>query len=751
MLRTKLFSNSYLLLTLAFITSITYGQSDSPCSAPTLTVSSNCSYTTGTTVGATYSSNSANFGTPSCASPGAADVWYKFVAPTNGTVTITMEALGITDGGMSLYSSATCASGSELSCSDDVVGLMPQITTSTLTSGTTYYVRFWSYSSGTGTFGVCITTPPSNDNCSGATSVTVNSSSTCTSQTSGTIEGATASGNSLGVCSGTADDDVWYKFVATSTTHYINFNNVSGSTTELYHIVYNGTCGSLGTAILCSDPNSSTLTGLTIGNTYYIRVYSYTSTSGQTTTYNLCITSPPVNDECSGAVTVTVNSGSSCALTTAGTVANASASAVAMGSCGGTADDDVWFKFVATNSNMSINLLNVAGSTTDLYHSVYSGTCGSLGSAILCSDPNGSSLTGLTVGNTYYLRVYSYTSTSGQTTTFDVCILKTPASPTNVTCSSMNPICSGSPNVFTAQANGSTAASGPNYGCLITQPNPSWYYLEIANPGLLSISITAGSDVDFAIWGPYTNLTNAKAACSSYPSPLDCSYSTSATEQADVAATTTGQFYVLLVTNYASVVQIIDIDQSSIAVATTNCAIIPLPVGMSFYEAKIDDKVVKIEWVTQTETNNDHFAIERSREGQLWETIGLKKGNGNSTSRIDYNLIDEKPLQGISYYRIKQVDTDGAFTYTPIQSVNNKDEFDFTVYPSPAKDEFKINTNNKTVDNLEIFDLLGNRIDLPFTHENGEYIFNISQVKKGVYTIIMTIGDQKITRKLIKA
>lgn len=729
-----------------------HSQTNNPCGATALTVGTSCSYTGGTTVGLTYQNDAANYGTPSCASPGAPDGWYSFVAPTNGTVTITTQSGTMTDGGMSLYSSATCATGTELACSDDVNGLMPEITQTGLTSGTTYYIRIWQYSSGTGTFNICITKPidpPANDNCAGATTVTVNGGATCTSQTAGTVLGATSSGVSLGACGGTADDDVWYKFTATSTSQFISLNNIAGSTTDLYHIVYNGTCGSLGTEILCSDAESSTLTGLTIGNTYYVRVYSYTATTGQTSTFDVCITSPPANDECTGALTVTANTGTTCTTQTAGTLVNATASAQSIGACGGTADDDVWFKFTATSATMTTNINNIAGSTTDLYHTVYSGTCGSLGAAIICSDPNGNNLTGLTIGNTYYIRIYSYTSTPGQTSTFDVCILPTPPPPTNVTCNAMEPICSGSPTVFTAQADGSTAAAGPNYDCLATQPNPSWYYLEIDNPGLLSIDITAASDVDFAIWGPYTNLTNAKAACTTYPLPKDCSYSTSATEQANVPGTTNGQVYVLLVTNYASVTQIINIDQSTSAVATTNCAII-LPVGMSLYDVTLDREKVKITWLTETELNNDYFSVQRSSDGQIWETIGLKKGMGTKSSQSYYEVIDEKPLTGISYYRLKQVDTDGKFSFSPIKLIKNSPELEFTVYPIPAKDIVKVNTNNKKLDAIEIVDILGNSIIAPYTIENGEYIYTIAHLKKGVYTINMQVDGQKITRRLIK-
>lgn len=743
----------FCFFTLLNYSTIVQSQTNNPCGATSLTVSTSCSYTAGTTVGTTYENDAANFGTPACASPGAPDAWYSFVAPTGGTVTITTQSGTMTDGAMALYSSATCATGTELACSDDVNGYMPEITQTGLTSGTTYYVRIWQYSSGTGTFNICITKPadpPSNDNCAGATSVTVNAGATCTAQTSGTVLGATASGNSLGACGGTADDDVWYQFVATNTSHFISLNNIAGSTTDLYHIVYNGTCGSLGTEILCSDAESSTLTGLTIGNTYYIRVYTYTSTTGQTSTFNLCITSPPANDECSGAYIVTANTGTTCTTQTAGTLVNATASAQSIGACGGTADDDVWFKFVATSATMTTNINNINGSTTDLYHTVYSGTCGSLGAEIICSDPNGNNLSGLTIGNTYYIRIYSYTSTTGQTSTFDVCILPTPPPPNNVTCNMMEPICSGSPTVFTAQADGSTAEPGPNYDCLATQPNPSWYYLEIDNPGLLSIDITASSDVDFAIWGPYTNLANAKAACGAYPLPLDCSYSTSATEQANVAGTTNGQVYVLLVTNYASVTQIINIDQSSSAVATTNCAIV-LPVGMSLYDVFLDRKQVKIKWITDTELNNDYFDIQRSKDGKIWETIALKKGMGTITTQTNYEVIDEKPLEGISYYRIKQVDIDGKINFSPLKSIKNNPELEITVYPSPGKDIVKVNTNNKKLDTIEIVDLLGNVITAPYTIENGEYIYTISHLKKGIYTINMLVDGQKITRRLVKS
>jgi gliding motility-associated-like protein len=131
-----------------------------------------------------------------------------------------------------------------------------------------------------------------NDACSTAINVPVNPDTNCVQFVSGTVIGATASpeGNT---CGGTDDDDVWFSFVATAANHSINLNNVAGSTTDLFHVLYTGSCGAL-TQIYCSDPNSSIANNLVVGQTYYIRVYTWTATPNQTTTFTVCIgTIPP--------------------------------------------------------------------------------------------------------------------------------------------------------------------------------------------------------------------------------------------------------------------------------------------------------------------------------------------------------------------------------------------------------------------------------------------------------------------------
>jgi hypothetical protein len=135
--------------------------------------------------------------------------------------------------------------------------------------------------------------PPTNNDCSNATSVTVNSSSTCTTTTSASSVGAT---QSSAACAGTgADDDVWFSFVATNASHVITVT--PGTMADVVFQVYGGNCGGL-SSLSCIDATAgssvetTTVNSLSIGVTYYIRIHSYASTVGSRGTFTVCITTP---------------------------------------------------------------------------------------------------------------------------------------------------------------------------------------------------------------------------------------------------------------------------------------------------------------------------------------------------------------------------------------------------------------------------------------------------------------------------
>jgi len=322
-------------------------------------------------------------------------------------------------------------------------------TTSDTPPGTNYVAARWRLNNAAYTYGgfngtwdgtnnvsiELVVDPVANDDCAGAIALTVNADFDCAVTTSGTIQYATASGEDEATCFGTENDDVWFSFVATAESHKIELLNITGSATDLYHSVWSGACGTL-TNINCSDPENSTVEGLTIGETYLLRVNSYTSASGQTSSFDICIGTPPpppANDDCADAIALTVNPDDSCTDTTPGTLISATASGEDEAACFGTENDDVWFSFVATAESHKIDLLNVTGSPTDLYHSVWSGACGTL-TNVSCSDSDSSSATGLTIGETYLLRVNSYGTVANPTTTFDICIGTPPPPPANDDC-----------------------------------------------------------------------------------------------------------------------------------------------------------------------------------------------------------------------------------------------------------------------------------------------------------------------------
>jgi len=115
---------------------------------------------------------------------------------------------------------------------------------------------------------------------------------------------------------------------------------------------------------------------------------------------------------------------------------------------------------------------------------------------------------------------------------------------------------------------------GQSSNCLYTAPNPAFYFMRIANPGNLNIHMqsTPSVDIDFDCWGPFSNIETAcsQLSCSNI---VDCGYSTSATENCHINNAQSGQYYILLITNYSN--QACNIAFSNTGTGTTDCSILP--------------------------------------------------------------------------------------------------------------------------------------------------------------------------------
>ncbi|WP_165764442.1 choice-of-anchor J domain-containing protein, partial [Flavobacterium aurantiibacter] len=513
------------------------------------------------------------------------DIWFSFVAGPSGTQTININNVDITPANARIHHSVfsgTCDNLTQLYCSttysSNATGLIP---------GETYYVR--AYTSGSAatqraTFEICITSPPANDNCIGATNVPVNPTWTCepSFNVGGSTLGATASTPpaAAGAGCGTADDDVWFAFTATNPIHVININDIVGSATNvaLNHSLFTGPCDAL-TQIYCTTQTTRVVNGLTVNQVYYIRVYTAANTAGASATFNVCVNTPPPpsgNDTCATAIPVAVNPSSTCNVFSSGNLIGATPTGGNLpGGCVGTADDDVWFSFVATSTTHFVQLFNVEGTTTNLNHAVYTGTCDAQVFRY-CSPANNliSTATNLIVGQTYFVRVWS-NSNIPEAVEFDICIRSIS------TCESAEPFCGSSPDQPFIYSNTTAVPSTGQIACLATTPNPTYYTLYVGQDGPLVFNIlqnTAfdaagnpvgnGLDVDFVAWGPFDSPESCNeivfGPCAPTPCPnnttdptfypegniVDCSYSFQFTETLTIPNAQAGEYYIILITNF---------------------------------------------------------------------------------------------------------------------------------------------------------------------------------------------------------
>ncbi|NJL77121.1 MAG: hypothetical protein HC892_21000 [Saprospiraceae bacterium] len=117
-----------------------------------------------------------------------------------------------------------------------------------------------------------------------------------------------------------------------------------------------------------------------------------------------------------------------------------------------------------------------------------------------------------------------------------------------------------------------------------------------------------------------------------------------------------------------------------------------LPVELVAFEARALETQNLLTWATASEVNNAGFEVERSNDGTNWETLDFVKGYGYSLQERNYKYYDQQPWLGVHYYRLKQLDNDGAFEYSNIVSVTTKAaaSFAFTLYPNPTKEGFTL-------------------------------------------------------------
>ncbi len=475
-----------------------------------LTLSTDCNNpTAGTLVSATASSPPTN-----CNFNGSQsfddDVW--FVLANVSTSAYQIDISNVTgssdDFVFEIFTSATdCNSLTFIRCHDDP---NDALILSNLIHGNDYYIRVasWENTGQTTTFDICATTPPatpSNDECANATDLMI--VDTSCNFSSANFVGATPSAQSENCGGNPFYNDIWFSFEANAPKEVLELANITNRPQEIIGVLGSGPCGSF-TPFDCftfesSDETSYILEGLTGGQTYYLRLATYDFTT-LATTLDICIhdtiPDPPANDECGNAVLLTVTDYDNCDHKIAGTLLGGTASNVSTGCAGsiGDFDDDVWYKFVATQVSQVVEVSNIAGSTEDLSFEVLDDCTNP--TSIWCHRSTAGTFTkfrpGLfTIGNTYYIRVASF-DPGIQTTTFDLCVRDSvPDPPTNDVCTSATMLTAtgdGICNSIMGTMNGATTDLGSPF-CGGTNNRDVWYqFTAAATSHLINVSSING-------------------------------------------------------------------------------------------------------------------------------------------------------------------------------------------------------------------------------------------------------------------
>ena len=167
-----------------------------------------------------------------------------------------------------------------------------------------------------------------------------------------------------------------------------------------------------------------------------------------------------------------------------------------------------------------------------------------------------------------------------------------------------------------------------------------------------------------------------------------------------------------------------------------------LPIKLLDFNAILIDKSsVQLNWQTSSETNNDYFSIERSKNGQDWEEINTIKGAGNSSSILNYSVNDFNAFKGVSYYRLKQTDFDGKYTYSQIKSVNVKSfkNIQLEVFPNPTENRITIIGDKTELKQVRIFNILGQDVtsltSVISNENNSKIIIDLESLTNGLYLI----------------
>jgi hypothetical protein len=350
----------------------------------------------------------------------------------------------------------------------------------------------------------------------------------------------------------------------------------------------------------------------------------------------------------------------------------------------------------------------------------------------------------------------------------------------SVTCNFAEPICSSVSLNFPNLTN-TTAPLGNNYDCLGTQPNPSWFYMQIEQPGDLTLDIIqtsnfggSGLDVDFILYGPYSSYAEATTYCGNMGAAtsgsvlntvVDCSYSTSSTETVNLFGTQTGEVYIMMLTNFANEPGSYNITQT-LGFASLDCSILSnntspttylwsngettpwitvIPSNTNMYAVTvtssgcefIDSSLVTVNPTPTVSANN---ATISSGQSATLTAMGSPSGGsflwdptGQTTSSI--SVSPTTTADYVVTYTFNGCSSETTATVDVTAGITDQTDNVISIYPNPAQSKLTLRVNEKIIGGFyAIIDSQG-RILKSEAIESTTQDIVISDFRNGLYTI----------------
>lgn len=685
------------------------------------------------------------------------------------------------------------------------VGNVLTKTVTGLACGVTYYYRLRSengcaISANSNTITVT-TSACTNNSCATAASITVKSgaSNSCNSPWYSTING-TSSG--IIGCSGSATNESWFTFTATASTTIVdiacatNGEYTSGEIDPVFEY-FTGTCGAL-TSAGCIDSYSSgqaefASIATTAGVTYYARVYSYAGGTGTTGAFQICLSSP--------SLTANSNDASASALRLYDhdcfprnaynwglydNTGSTNASEPAAPACWtGTLNQTTWFYFIATTTTQMITTdwdHTFGGATNNriaVYNSALTTLIGCNEDAVytgvtqgndyanwyvsgFCSNCygnknfSGMTVTGLTPGQTYYVRVDA---------PYGILSICTEPAPSNDACNTATAAVLNTRywvnNTGASSTSGSTSnntvpdlafncgSSGESTENMIyytfTPSTTDVYYINQWNQ---YCELNLGTQ--FVIWNSsYDCSTLPQLTSADMTKQLLCSPNSTADRYYSYTLTG-GQTYFITIDGGRG-------DECLFYFQITKGAPVSMPVEFLELNLSCESNQRIIQWSTASEKNNDYFIVERSLDGLHYVSLGKISGAGTTNSISTYTFLDTIGDIDSAYYRIKQLDFNGMESISQSKFLNcSITHAGLTeIRPNPADQiaDVYFTMPGEIPITLELYDLLGNRIfsenSIGREGRNSRRI-DISYLNKGIYLVIVSFNNESFVSKLLK-